>query len=177
MKTIQVRRTRHAGHCWSSRDELISDVLQWTPSHEKAKVGWPARTYMSIRDAVLKTCRKQLMIGRGGVRGSGISMLMVWHDDDDNSKCNISSCCSTGTDFSDFLLPFVSIIHRFRLDVTQVLVINSPVQCWSAQSSKSDSYIRNLLSPPVSRYGPPKSWIQIKKWLNPSLLDHGRYKK
>ena len=30
-KTIQVRRTRHAGHCWRSRDELISDVLLWTP--------------------------------------------------------------------------------------------------------------------------------------------------
>ena len=30
-KTIQVRRTRHAGPCWRSRDELISDVLLWTP--------------------------------------------------------------------------------------------------------------------------------------------------
>ena len=29
-KTIQVRRTRHAGHCWRSRDELISDLLLWT---------------------------------------------------------------------------------------------------------------------------------------------------
>ena len=29
-KTIQVRRTRHAGHCWRSRVELISDILQWT---------------------------------------------------------------------------------------------------------------------------------------------------
>ena len=27
MITIPVRRTRHAGHCWRSRDELISDVL------------------------------------------------------------------------------------------------------------------------------------------------------
>ena len=26
-KTIQVRGTRHAGHCWRSKDELISDVL------------------------------------------------------------------------------------------------------------------------------------------------------
>ena len=26
-KTMQVRRTRHAGHCWRSKDELISDVL------------------------------------------------------------------------------------------------------------------------------------------------------
>ena len=27
MKTIQVRRNRQAGHCWRSKDELISDVL------------------------------------------------------------------------------------------------------------------------------------------------------
>ena len=38
-KTIQVRRTRHAGHCWRSRDELISDVLLWTPTYCQAKVG------------------------------------------------------------------------------------------------------------------------------------------
>ena len=29
-KTIQVRRTRHAGHCWRCRDVLRSDVLLWT---------------------------------------------------------------------------------------------------------------------------------------------------
>ena len=46
MKSIQVRRTRRAGHCWRSKDELISDVLQWTPSHGWAKVGQPARTYI-----------------------------------------------------------------------------------------------------------------------------------
>ena len=45
-KTIQVRRTRHAGHCWRSRDELISDVLLWTPTHGRAKAGRPARTYI-----------------------------------------------------------------------------------------------------------------------------------
>ena len=26
-KTIQIRRTRHVGHCWRSRDELESDIL------------------------------------------------------------------------------------------------------------------------------------------------------
>ena len=41
-KTIQVRRTRHAGHCWRSRDELISDVLLWTPSYGRTKAGRPA---------------------------------------------------------------------------------------------------------------------------------------
>ena len=45
-KTIQVRRTRHAGHCWRSRDELIRDVLLWTPTHGRAKAGRPARTYI-----------------------------------------------------------------------------------------------------------------------------------
>ena len=45
-KTIQVRRTRHAGHCWRSKDELISDVLLWTPTYGCAKVGRPARTYI-----------------------------------------------------------------------------------------------------------------------------------
>ena len=45
-KTIQVRRTRHAGHCWRSTDELISDVLLWTPTHGRAKAGRPARTYI-----------------------------------------------------------------------------------------------------------------------------------
>ena len=44
-KTIQIKQTRHAGHCLRSRDELISDVLLWTPSHCRAKAGRPAETY------------------------------------------------------------------------------------------------------------------------------------
>ena len=46
MKTIQVRRTRHAGHCWRSKDVLISDVLLWTPAYGQAKAGQSARTYI-----------------------------------------------------------------------------------------------------------------------------------
>ena len=45
-KTIQVRRTRYAGHCWRSRDELISDVLLCTPTYGRAKAGRLARTYI-----------------------------------------------------------------------------------------------------------------------------------
>ena len=45
-KTIPVRRTRHAGHCWRSRDELIRDILLWIPTHGRAKAGRPARTYI-----------------------------------------------------------------------------------------------------------------------------------
>ena len=45
-KTIKARRTRHAGYCWRSRDELISDVLLWNLSHGRAKAGRPAWTYI-----------------------------------------------------------------------------------------------------------------------------------
>ena len=45
-KTIQVRRTRYAGRCWRSKDELISDKLSLTPSHGREKAGRLARTYI-----------------------------------------------------------------------------------------------------------------------------------
>ena len=45
-KTIQVKRARHAGHCWRSKEEIISDVLLWTPAYGQEKAGRPARTYI-----------------------------------------------------------------------------------------------------------------------------------
>ena len=45
-KTIQVRRTRHTGHCWRSRNELISGVILWTPIYGRAKAGRTAKTYI-----------------------------------------------------------------------------------------------------------------------------------
>ena len=45
-KTLQVRRTKHAGHSYRSRDELIRDVLLLTPSYGLGKAGLPARTYI-----------------------------------------------------------------------------------------------------------------------------------
>ena len=37
-----------------------------------------------IPDVAPKTCRKQWTIGMDGKRGSGISVLMALHDDDDD---------------------------------------------------------------------------------------------
>ena len=45
-KTIQARRTRHGGHCWRSKDEIVSDVLLWTPAYGQSKAGRPARTFI-----------------------------------------------------------------------------------------------------------------------------------
>ena len=62
-KTIKVRRSRHAGHCWRSRDELISDVLLWTSHMAEQKQGDQLEcTYSSsvrIRDVALRTCQKR----------------------------------------------------------------------------------------------------------------------
>ena len=67
-KTIQVRRIRYAGHCWRSRDELIIDVLLWTPTYGRAKAWWPARTDIHVRilDVALKTCRRRWTLGKSG---------------------------------------------------------------------------------------------------------------
>ena len=45
-KIIQVRWARHVGYCCRSKDELISDVLLWTPAYSQAKAGRTARTYI-----------------------------------------------------------------------------------------------------------------------------------
>ena len=88
-KTIKVRRTRHTGHCGRSRDGLIRDALLWNPSHERAKVGRPARTY--IQQLCADTgCnpegQSEAMYDRAGWRegGSRISVLIAWRGDDDD---------------------------------------------------------------------------------------------
>ena len=66
-KTIKIRRNRYVGHYWRSRDELISDVLLWTPSH-----GRPARTYIQQLFADIRCNPKDLpeaMDDREGWRG------------------------------------------------------------------------------------------------------------
>ena len=82
-KTIQVRRTIHAGHCWRSRDELISDVLPHMAEQKRRdELEHTYSSYMRIRDVVLK----RWTIGKSGERGSGISMLAARHDDDDDDE-------------------------------------------------------------------------------------------
>ena len=88
-KTIQVRRTRHAGHCWRSRDVLISDVLLWTPTYVRAKAGRPARTYIQQicedtgcgPEDLPETMNDR---EKWWERESGISVLAARHDDDDD---------------------------------------------------------------------------------------------
>ena len=89
-KNIKVRQNRHASHCWRSRDELISDLLLWTPTHGRGKAGQPARTYIQLL-CVDTRCSPEHMPEAMDDRErwrerAGISVLMAWYDDDDDLK-------------------------------------------------------------------------------------------
>ena len=62
-KTIQGRRTRHAGHCWRNRDDLISGVLLWTPhmaeQNQDDRLEPTYSSYVRIRDVALKTWQRR----------------------------------------------------------------------------------------------------------------------
>ena len=49
-KTMQARWTRHARHCWRSKDEIVSDVLLWTPAYGQPKAG---TTSLNIHTAAM----------------------------------------------------------------------------------------------------------------------------
>ena len=86
-KIIQVRRTRHAGHCWRSRDKVISDVLYGPPLMAEQKqddqLEPTYNSYVKIQDVVQKTCRRRWTIEKSGERGSGISVQVARHDNDE----------------------------------------------------------------------------------------------
>ena len=46
---------------FSSRDELISDVLLWNPTHGRAKAGRPAQTYIQQRCEDTGCCPEDLL--------------------------------------------------------------------------------------------------------------------
>ena len=120
-KTIQVRRTRHEGHCCRSRDELISDVLLWTPHMaEQRQDQRLEHTYSSsvrIRDVALKAIQRWWTIGRSGKRGPGISMLAARHDDDDDE--------STFSFSLSILYEFIYQTPLCEQDTTQAKFLNS----------------------------------------------------
>ena len=45
-QAIQMRRTRHAGHCWRSKNKLIIDVHLWILTYQHTSVNRLAKTYI-----------------------------------------------------------------------------------------------------------------------------------
>ena len=102
-KTVQARRTRHAGHSWRSRDELISDLLLWTPSYSRAKAGRPARTY--IQQHCKDTGRSHEDLPEGEVAKEGQGYPCCRHD-------IMMTMMATGLQEEDFEFTSVINLHR-----------------------------------------------------------------
>ena len=84
LQTIQIRRTRHAGHCWKSKDELISNVLLWTTTHGHTSVDQSAKTCLSsvrTQNTAEKIYQERCLIGMNGKRETENSVLSVWLGD------------------------------------------------------------------------------------------------
>ena len=91
-RAIQVRRTKHAEHCWRSKDELVSDVFLWTPTDGRASIRRPTRTYIwefcvdkgyNLEDLPRSKNGKG---ERERERESGKYAVSMWLDDDDIFK-------------------------------------------------------------------------------------------
>ena len=103
-KTIQVRRTRHAGYCWRSRDELIRDVLLWTPTHGRAKAGRPARTYIQQLCEDMGCCPEDLPRAMNDreewrervrdIRATSATWWWWWYPMTEAVQAVASTCCS-----------------------------------------------------------------------------------
>ena len=98
-KTIQVGRTRHTEHSWRSKEELISDVLQWTPSHERAKVGRLIKIYLQQLCANTGCSPEDLpgpMDDRDGWRERvrEIHASMEWSREREEAPFPTPRCCS-----------------------------------------------------------------------------------
>ena len=44
--TIRRNRLRLSGHCWRNKEEVVSDLILWQPSHGRRKRGRPAKTFI-----------------------------------------------------------------------------------------------------------------------------------
>ena len=128
-KTIQVRRTRHAGHCWRSRDELIRDVQKQDDQLERT-----FSSYVRIQNVVLKTYLGRWTIGKSGERGSGISVLPARYDDDDDDVplARISLILSLHSSLSSIVLGKPSMLTP---SISAQLYIGSS---WSSNTCSSE---------------------------------------
>ena len=46
--TIRERRLRFSGHCWKSKNEVVSDLVLWEPKHGIRNVGGQAHTLILL---------------------------------------------------------------------------------------------------------------------------------
>ena len=115
-KTIQVKRTRYAGHCWRIKDEPISNVLLWNLTCGFAVVGWLATALRGHRmqfrgPGGMDEERERERGGRGGK-----SVLAArLEDDDDLCSSNWCTVMSKPSNFKQIRTRNMKVIHKNRI--------------------------------------------------------------
>ena len=142
-KTIKIWWTGHAGHCWRSKDELISNIHPWTPSHGRGKVGRPARTYIQQFCANTGCSFEDLpgaMDDRNEWRervweicGGGTTWWWWWW-------YISSSCHVTYTNFSDSRYSFLSTHASGKFSRLYPVSVESYCSSWSSKTFMSRCY-------------------------------------
>ena len=79
--TIRERRHRFSGHCWRSKNEVVSNLVPWEPKHGKRSVRGQAHTFVDVLEVDTGVPREHLpaaMDDRVGSRkkamGSGLRL-------------------------------------------------------------------------------------------------------
>ena len=69
--TIRERHLRFSGHCWRSKNEVVSDLVLWEPKRGKMTIEEQIRTFVDLLDAdtgVPRDCLPAVMDDRVGWR-------------------------------------------------------------------------------------------------------------
>ena len=109
------------------------DVLLWTPSHGRASVGRPARTYQQhlCTDTGCWLEDRQWTIETNDERESGKSMLVARDDDDDDGNMCVYVCVCV---------------------CMCVCVLNVSTQCCFAQSDTPTAFLRVVIPPHATSF-------------------------
>ena len=123
-KTIQIR------NCWRSKDNLMNDVLLWTPSHGRVSIGRPTIIYLQLLCTDTGRSLEDLLGAmddwdewrereRERERESGKFMQAAQLDDDDEEDTTYSSCSWTHLTYrfpNFFILPHLHSLICFDFD-------------------------------------------------------------
>ena len=97
---IQVKRARHVGNCWKSKDDSCN-VLPWSPTYGRASFSRPARTGYSLEDL------PGAMDDRDEWKVPRKSMLSMRLDDDNNDLIRII--------YKPFFMAFILILWPWQM--------------------------------------------------------------
>ena len=114
-----------------------------------------------IRDVALKTCRKQWTIENGGKKGSGISVMMAWHDDDDYIR---NPSAWAGSDSSSILKWKLTVLNsQFFLRLDRYYLTSS----WE---NKQPNTFLEVINPKVDAVALPEFELAVYNFKAKSFL-------